>query len=98
MFVLGKPYQPSPKFVGNARSLSKIGALEVNIIKLFGVNSLTLFGKLDHFINVTIIFLCCEKTKIKNSVSKFTPKKFYEINSRKVPYSGRLWPYLLTLY
>jgi hypothetical protein len=85
-------------FVFNARSLPKIGATGVDLIKLFGVNLLMLFCKLDDCINVTIIFLQCEKTKIKNSVSKFTPKKFYVINSWNVLYSGRLWPYLLTLY
>ncbi len=44
----------------------------------FGVNLLTLFCKLDHFINVTNI--CCiaiKRSSFKKRVSKFTPKKFY---------------------
>ncbi len=32
--------------------------------KTFGVNLLTLFCKLDHFINAIIIFQSCEKIKL----------------------------------
>ncbi len=28
---------------------------------ILGINLLTLFGKLDHSLNVDTIFLCCEK-------------------------------------
>ncbi len=33
------------------------------VIKLFGINLLTIFGKLDHFINVIIIFLYLKKSE-----------------------------------
>jgi hypothetical protein len=39
------------------------------------------FCKLDHHINAYIIFLCCGKVQILKGVSKFMPKKFYEIDS-----------------
>jgi hypothetical protein len=32
-----------------------------NVINFFGVNLYMLFGKLHHFINVTVIFMSCEK-------------------------------------
>jgi hypothetical protein len=38
---------------------------------------------LDHFINVTIIFLPCEKIQLSKRISKFTPKKFYEFDPWK---------------
>ena len=38
-----------------------VQATGVNLIKLFGINLLALFVKLNHFINVTIIFLSREK-------------------------------------
>ncbi len=38
------------------------------------VNFLTLLCKLDHFIIAFIIFLSCEKIKLKKRVGKFTPK------------------------
>ncbi len=41
---------------------------------IFGVNLLTLFCKLDRFIDAFIIFLSCGKMKLSKRVSKFTPK------------------------
>ncbi len=64
----------------------------INLIKLFAINLLTLFCKLDHFINVDIILLCGEKTHLLKRVSTFAPKKFYEIDPL-VKYLGkRLYP------
>jgi len=46
----------------------------------FGVNLLTLFCNLDHFINNSNIYLIfMKRSSLQNRVSKFTPKKFYEI-------------------
>jgi hypothetical protein len=38
---------------------------------------------LDHFINVNIIFLSCEKIQLSKRISKFTSQKFYEIDHWK---------------
>ncbi len=49
----------------------------VDLIKLFTVNLLTLFGKLDHFINISNIYsIFMKRSSFQNRVSKFTPKKF----------------------
>jgi hypothetical protein len=48
---------------------------------LFGVNLLTPFCKLDHFINISNI--CCtvmKRSNLQNIVSKFMPKMFDEID------------------
>jgi hypothetical protein len=37
----------------------------VNLVKLFGVILHAPFCKLDHFFNVTIICLCCEKVQLR---------------------------------
>jgi hypothetical protein len=51
--------------------------------KLFGINLLTLFCKLDRFINAYNNYHSVVKRSIlQTRVSKFSPKKFYEINSR----------------
>ncbi len=51
----------------------------------FGVNLLTHFCKLDRFINVNIIFMCCEKIWLFKRVSKFSLKKFMRLTSGLVP-------------
>jgi len=54
----------------------------VDLIKLFGVNLLTLLCKLDHLINISnICSIGMKRSSLQNRVSKFTPKKFYEIES-----------------
>ncbi len=53
-----------------------------NLIKLFGINLLMLFCKLYHFINENIIFCVVKGYSFQKRVSKHTPKKFYEIDSR----------------
>ncbi len=56
----------------------------VDLIKLFGVHLLTLLCKLDHFINISNnISFGMKRSSLQNRVSKFTPKKFYEIDSCK---------------
>jgi hypothetical protein len=53
----------------------------VDLIKLFAVNLLTLFCKLDLFIKMPQILLMFIKwSSLHKSVSKFTPKMFYEID------------------
>ncbi len=54
----------------------------VNLIKLFSVKLFTLFEKLEHFINVTIIIGLVKRYSFPKRVSKFTPKMFYEIECR----------------
>ncbi len=51
-----------------------MGKTRVNLIKLFWHNFTHTFCKRDHFINVTIIFLYCEKFSAQESVNKFTQK------------------------
>ncbi len=52
----------------------------VNLVKLFGVNLLMLFGKLDHFINISSIFsIEMKRPSLQKRVRKFTPKMPYEI-------------------
>ncbi len=54
--------------------------------KYFGVNLLTLFCKLDHFIAMQhILPILIKWSSLQKSVNKLTPKKFYEIDSRLVP-------------
>jgi hypothetical protein len=53
----------------------------VDLIKLFWSNLLTLLYKLDHFINISNIYcIFMKRSSLQNRVSKFTPKKFYEID------------------
>ena len=41
-----------------------------------------LFGKLDHLINISNIYgIFMKRSSLQNSVSKFTPKKFYKIDT-----------------
>ncbi len=47
----------------------------IHAIKLFWHKFTLDFCKQDHFINVTIIFLCCKKVQISKRVSKFMRKK-----------------------
>jgi hypothetical protein len=55
--------------------------LGVDLTKLFCVQLLTLFCKLDHFINVrNICFIGMKRSSLQYRISKFTPKKFYEID------------------
>jgi hypothetical protein len=55
---------------------SQLGANPgVNLIKLFCHKSDNAFCKLDHFINVAIIFCVSKRSKI------YAEKKFYEIDS-----------------
>ncbi len=55
----------------------------VDLIKLLGVNLLTLLCKLDHFINISNIYgIFMKRSSLQNRLSKFTPKKFYEIDPR----------------
>jgi hypothetical protein len=42
---------------------------------VFGLNLRTLFEKLGHFTNVTIIFCLAKRCSFQKRVSKFTPKK-----------------------
>ncbi len=53
----------------------------VDLIKRFCAISITLFCKLDHCINVTIIVLSCEKISFQNSMSKFIQKSFITLTS-----------------
>ncbi len=43
------------------------------------------FSKLDHLTNVTIIFYIAKRYSFRNRVSKFIPKKFYEIDPTCLP-------------
>jgi hypothetical protein len=38
--------------------------------------------KLDHFINSNIYDIAVKRSSLQDRVSKFTPKRFYEINPR----------------
>ncbi len=56
------------------------GSISLNY---FRVNLLTLFYKLDHFINIINIHgIFMKRSSLQNRVSKFTPKKFYEIDPK----------------
>jgi hypothetical protein len=50
----------------------------MNLIKLFEVNLLTLFYMI-HFI-LNIYGIAVKRPSLQKRVSKFMPKKFYEIN------------------
>jgi hypothetical protein len=54
---------PMGEFQGKCDKMLKIENPKprVDLIKLFWRKFIHVFCKLDHFINVTIIFLCCEK-------------------------------------
>jgi len=53
----------------------------IYLIKLLGVNLLTLFCKLDLFTPMQqILFKFKKWSSLQNSGSKFTPKQFYEID------------------
>jgi hypothetical protein len=57
------------------------GGSGVHLRILFGINLLTLLCKLDHFINISNIYsIFMNICSLQNRVSKFTPKKFYEID------------------
>ncbi len=61
-------------------SINKLG---VNLIQFFVVNLLTLYGKLDLFIAMQqILLMLIKRSSLQKRVSKFTPKKFYEIDPR----------------
>jgi hypothetical protein len=54
--------------------------VKVDLIKLFGVNLLTVFCNLDHFINVSNIYgIAMKRPSLQNIVSKFMPNFIYEI-------------------
>jgi hypothetical protein len=53
---------------------------EVNLIILFGINFTYSFCKLGHFIATQQILQIFVKWSSLQKVSKFTPKKFYEID------------------
>jgi hypothetical protein len=58
-----------------------IQAPGVDLIILFGVNLLTLYCRLDLFIEMQQILLMYIKwSSLHKIVIKFTPKRFYEIN------------------
>ncbi len=65
----------------NIMTLSTKGNSGVDLIKPFWRKFTHTLCKLDHFINISII--CCITMKVSSlqyRVSKFTPKKFYEID------------------
>ncbi len=50
----------------------------IYLIKVFGANLLTLFSKLDHFINANNdCFSAVKRSSLQTKVSKFTAKKFH---------------------
>ncbi len=56
---------------------------EVNLIKIFGINLLTLVCKLDLFTALRQLLLeIIKRYNLQKSMIKFMPKKFYEINPR----------------
>ncbi len=84
MFVAGKPSQPSLMFVGKASSLPRseepltCSTLELMSYNYSGVNLLTFFCKIDHFVNISNIYaIAMKRSSLHNRISKFPPKKFY---------------------
>jgi IS5 family transposase len=52
----------------------------VDLIKLFWCKLLLLFSKLGYFINKQFCYIAMKGCSLQKRVSKFTPKKCYEIN------------------
>ncbi len=73
----------SKKFCSNIDILANpVESPRVNLIKVFWSKITHTFCKLDHFINISNI--CCigmKRSSLQNRLRKFTPKKFYEIDS-----------------
>ncbi len=58
----------------------------VDLIKLFWSKCTHTFCKLDHCINTSNIYsIVMKRYSLQNRVSKFAPKKFYEIDPRFGP-------------
>jgi hypothetical protein len=54
-----------------------------DLIKLFWCKLLLLFSKLGYFINKQFCYIAMKGSSLQNRVSKFMPKKCYEINPRR---------------
>ncbi len=76
----------------------------VNLIKLFGVNLLTVFCKLDNFINVSNIYgIALKRPSLQKELVNLCPKKIYgidpwfDINCAKMFYSIDQWRHFIKL-